>query len=49
MDIKALCTICGHNFAEIVCDNCGMYVCREDFDNKMKICRACAKGLVQKK
>ena len=44
-DIKALCTLCGQRLGEIVCDNCGIYVCKECFDHKKGMCKGCAKGL----
>jgi len=48
MDIKALCTICANNLGEVVCDNCGMYVCNDCFDKKKQVCKGCSKGIIQK-
>ncbi|MBS3171893.1 hypothetical protein J4449_04775 [Candidatus Woesearchaeota archaeon] len=43
-DIKALCSICGKNWADLVCDNCLSYVCQECFDKDKKMCKPCTKG-----
>ncbi len=43
-DIKALCSLCGEDWADVVCDNCLAYVCLKCFDKNKKMCKACVKG-----
>ena len=43
-DIKALCSICGKEWADIVCNNCLAYVCKKCFNEKKDVCVLCAQG-----
>ncbi len=48
-DIKALCSICGQKWANVVCNNCLAYVCDNCFNKKKDVCLLCAQGLQFKK